>query len=150
MLFRSPPTTGMSLFTWGISNNGLNCFVLICSQFCLFQSLPLVTPLIGLYIQIIICELNYSEKGNSRSHSCKHLYQNIEGKNIISYVKNRIRAYGRKITYRMAGQLNGRVLAQGLISLQFKPLPWNSAVEMSSSLTSNSCCSYQHHAMEVL
>ena len=49
----------------------------------------------------------------------------------------------------VTGQLSGRVLVQGLQGLQslrFKPLPRHPVVEVSSSLTSSSCCLYQHHA----
>ena len=48
----------------------------------------------------------------------------------------------------VAGQLSGRVLDQGLRSLLFNPLPRHPVVEVSSSHTSSSCCSYQHHATE--
>ena len=48
----------------------------------------------------------------------------------------------------MTEYLSGRVLAQGLKSLQFKPLPCHPVVKVSSPLTSNSCCSYSHHATE--
>ena len=48
----------------------------------------------------------------------------------------------------VAKQLSGRVLDQGLRSLRFKPLPRHPVVKVSSSLTSSSCCLYQHHATE--
>ena len=47
----------------------------------------------------------------------------------------------------MAGQLRGRVLPQRIRSLQFRPLPRH-LEEVSSSLTSTSCCLYQHLATE--
>ena len=42
-----------------------------------------------------------------------------------------------------AGWLSGRLLAQGL---RFQSLSRHPVVEVSSSITSSSCCFYQHHA----
>ena len=42
----------------------------------------------------------------------------------------------------VTGKLSGKMLAQGLRSLRFKSLPLHPVVEMSSPLTSSSCCSY--------
>ena len=53
-----------------------------------------------------------------------------------------------QLCLRVTGQLSGRMLAQRLRSLRFKSLPRHPVVKVNSSLTSSSCCSYQHHPTE--
>ena len=46
------------------------------------------------------------------------------------------------VVIEMAGELSGRVLAQGLESLWFKPLSQHAVVEVSSPFASSLCFSY--------
>ena len=99
---------------------------------------------VGISLLILHCgydyQTSYIKIGDLHVRLAVHKYKTVY-EQYDAYLLHQRRKYIQHL-------LSGRALAQELRGLRFKPLPRQRVVEVSSSLTSSSCCSYQHHATE--